>query len=339
MPGHDIITVGASAGGVEALAELAARLPGDLPASVFVALHVPSHGSSVLPRILSRRGPLPARHAEDGEPVVPGRIYVAPPDHHLLIHRRAVRLSRGPRENGVRPAVDPLFRSAARWYGPRVVGVVLSGALDDGSAGLSAIKGRGGIAVVQDPADALFAGMPRHAIEAVAVDHVLPVAGIPTLLDGLARQEAAGEGGGGLVDEIGTGVADFDLDAIRRDHRPGTPLGFACPDCAGVLREIQDGDLVRYRCRVGHAWSPTGLLAEQSDALGTALRTAFRALEERAALAARMADRFRSQGRDSVAARFVSQARAARGRSALIRRVLMEEEPDAEPAGPGDEPG
>ena len=179
MSGHDMITIGASAGGVEALTELVRGLPVDLPASVFVSLHVPPHGTSMLPQILSRRGPLPAHHARDGEPIEPGRIYVAPPDLHLLIHQGVVRLSRGPRENGFRPAIDPLFRTAARWHGPRVVGVILSGTLDDGTAGLLAIKERGGFAVVQDPDDALFPGMPRNAMDVVHVDHVLPASEHP----------------------------------------------------------------------------------------------------------------------------------------------------------------
>jgi len=333
MTGHDIITIGASAGGVEALTELVRGLPADLPASILVALHVPSHGMNVLPQILSRNGPLPARHAEDGEPIRPGRIYVARPDYHLLVDRGVVRLSRGPRENGVRPAVDPLFRSAAWWHGPRVVGVVLSGTLDDGTAGLLAIKQRGGIAVVQDPADALFPGMPRSALEIVSVDHVAPLGAMASLVDQLARQATDGVEPAPRpeVIEQEAEMAEFDLGAIHRDERPGTPSGFACPDCAGVLWEIQDGDLIRFRCRVGHAWSPTSLLAEQSDALETALWTAFRALEERAALAARTAERFRSRGQDRVADRFVAQAGESRERAAVIRRVLLKPAAAAEP--------
>jgi two-component system chemotaxis response regulator CheB len=335
MKGHDIITIGASAGGVEALREMARQLPADLPAAVFVVLHVSPHAASILPQLLSRSGPLPASHAVDGEPIRPGRIYVAPPDHHLLIHQDSIRLSRGPRENGVRPAVDPLFRTAARWHGPGVVGVVLSGTLDDGAAGLLAIKERGGVAVVQDPDDALFPWMPRAAMDVVAVDHVLPASGISELINRLARSGPAGQGDGPVPDdmEIESAMAEFDLDAIQGDDRPGTPSGFACPDCAGVLWEIHDGEMVRYRCRVGHAWSPTSLLAEQSKALEVVLWTAFRALEERAAMAARMAEQFRSRGQVRSAARFVDQARDAKAKSAVIRRVLMKEEPPAERAG------
>lgn len=342
MKGHDIITVGASAGGVEVLGTLVAGLPADFPASVFVVLHVPSHSGSMLPQILSRRGPLPASHAEDGQAIEPGRIYVAPPDQHLLIHEGVIRLSRGPRENGFRPAIDPLFRTAARWYGPRVVGVVLSGTLDDGAAGLLAIKERGGVAVVQDPDDAMFPWMPRAAMDVAAVDHVLPASDIPEILVRLALEDPAGKGGGTVPDgmEIESAMAEFDLDAIQGDERPGVPSGFACPDCAGVLWEIQDGEMVRYRCRVGHAWSPTSLLAEQAKSLEVALWTAFRALEERAALATRTAERFRSRGREGSALRFEDQARQARERSTLIRQVLVQKDLNAEmPRDPGVEGG
>lgn len=188
MPHRDVVVVGASAGGVEALRELVHGLPADLPASVLVVRHVPPESQSALPRILARSGPLPAAHALDGEELRPARIYVAPADFHMLVEDGRIRLVRGPRENLHRPAVDPLFRSAAAAYGRRVVGVVLTGALDDGTAGLATIKRCGGVAVVQDPADATFSSMPASALRNVRVDHSVPLAGIAPLLDRLVRE-------------------------------------------------------------------------------------------------------------------------------------------------------
>ncbi|MBO3462393.1 MAG: chemotaxis protein CheB [Aetokthonos hydrillicola CCALA 1050] len=187
MPVHDIIVIGASAGGVEALSYLVSKLPQNLNASLFVVLHVPSHGTSVLPRILSRAGVLPVSHAKDAEPIVKGHIYVAPPDYHLLVKPKYITLSRGPRENGHRPAIDPLFRTAARGYGERVVGVVLTGSLDDGTAGLKAVKIRHGRAVVQSPEDAMYPGMPLSAVQNVDnIDYILPLSEIPNILINLA---------------------------------------------------------------------------------------------------------------------------------------------------------
>jgi two-component system, chemotaxis family, protein-glutamate methylesterase/glutaminase len=189
MPGHDIIVVGASAGGVEALRVLVGKLPRDLPAAVLVVLHVSPEHKSILPRILTGAGPLPAEHAKDGELLEPGRIYVAPPDRHMVVDDGVVRLTRSPPERGHRPAVDSLFHSAARFHGARVVGVVLSGALDDGTAGLVAVKKRGGVTVVQDPEEALCADMPRSALEHLEVDYCLPTAQIAALIDKLAHQK------------------------------------------------------------------------------------------------------------------------------------------------------
>ena len=327
MPGHDIIAIGASAGGVEALTQLVKGLPADLPAAVFMVLHVPAHGTSVMPQILSRNGPLPAAHARDGEPIQPGRIYIAPPDNHLLIHDGKVRLSRGPRENGHRPAVDPLFRSAARWYGRRVVGVILSGALDDGTAGLTAVKQRGGVAIAQDPDDAFYPSMPRSALENVAVDHALPLAQIPATLVRLAHAPVVPGGEETVPDdmELEAELSELGLDVLQGDKHPGTPSGFACPDCGGALWELRDGELIRFRCRVGHAWSVTSLLSEQAEALESALWTALRALEERAALAQRLCDRLRERGHERPALRFEEEAREAHRRAAVIRQVLLTE--------------
>jgi len=326
MPDHDIVVVGASAGGVEALVGLATSLPADLPAAVFVVLHVPSTGTSALPGILSRHGRLPAAHVKDGEPIELGRIYVAPPDHHLLLRSGHVHLARGPRENGHRPAVDPLFRSAAREYATRVIGVVLSGALDDGTAGLAAIRSRGGLAVVQEPADALYPGMPTSALRHVRVDHVVPVASMGELLARLAEEPAGPPPGPVPTDmKVEVDVEGFSLEAMEGD-RPGTPSGFSCPDCNGVLWQLRDGDLQRYRCRVGHAWSPESLLTSQSEALEAALWIALRSLEERAALARRLAEPARRRGHQITAARFEEQADEAQQAARVVRDLLLDRE-------------
>ncbi len=337
--GHDIIVIGASAGGVEALTNLVARLPADLPAAVFIVLHIPAYGASVLPGILSRHGPLPAVHPTGGESVQNGHIYVAPPDHHLLVEKDGtVRLTRGPHENGHRPAVDTLFRSAARAYGPRVVGVVLTGTLDDGTAGLQAIKRRGGLAVVQNPEDALFASMPRCAIEGVTVDHIAPLAEIGPTLARLAHspvprvKEAPMPRD--LEDEFK--AAEFDIKALET-RREGKPSAYACPDCHGVLWEVEEDDLLRFRCRVGHAFSPESLLASQSDALEDALWAALRALEESAALAERLSERAGGRGHGLAADRFAQQASDARARAATIRQALLGGQIIAESGPPGAE--
>jgi two-component system chemotaxis response regulator CheB len=325
MPGRDIIVVGASAGGVEALVQFVRGLPSALPAAVFVVLHVLPHGTSVLPSILRRAGHLPAEHAKDGEPIVPGRVYVAPPDFHMLLKDGQVRLARGPTENSHRPAIDPLFRTAARRYGRRVVGVVLSGVLDDGTAGMLAIKCRGGLAVVQDPADVLYAGMPQNVLEHLAVDHSLRAAEIGPLLAGLAVEslQPLPEPAIPAEMEMESDMAEMEPVALQNANRPGVPSGFGCPECNGTLWELHDGDLVRYRCRVGHAWSPDSLLAKQSDGLEAALWTALRALEERAVLAGRMADRADQRGYDLVAAKFRVQVGEAEGHAKVIRDVLL----------------
>jgi two-component system chemotaxis response regulator CheB len=320
---RNVIVIGASAGGVEALRTLVKALPADLPAAVLIVLHVPSYGGSVLPAILQRSGNLPARHPIDGERVTEGKIIVAPPDHHLVIHDWRIRLTRGPRENGHRPAIDVLFRSAARSVGARSIGVVLSGVLDDGTAGLAAITARGGLALAQDPRDALYPAMPLNAIENVPVEHVASADQLGHLLAELCKQEFP------EVDvppselmEIETDVAMMDDDAMDERDRPGRPSGFSCPDCNGVLWEIHDGDLVRYRCRVGHAWSSESLFGEQAQQLEAALWMALRGLEEKAALARTMGERARERNSPLTAARFTEQAEEASRAAVLIRSML-----------------
>src|SRR5438270_4070057 len=230
-----IVVVGAAAGGVEALGALVRELPADLPAAVMIVLHVAAEHKSVLPRILSSAGPLPAKHARDGEPILPGRIYVAPPDHHLTIHDSHLRVVKGPRENGHRPAVDALFRTAAHTFGPRTIGVVLSGALDDGTAGLVAIKQQGGLAMVQDPNDALVEQMPRSALENVEIDHVLPVGEIGRLLPTLVCEHVNEEA---PRSPLLAAESALDLQGTTEGYiKVGDPSPLACPSCGGVLNE------------------------------------------------------------------------------------------------------
>jgi two-component system chemotaxis response regulator CheB len=326
MPRRDIIVIGASAGGVEALMELARRLPPDLPAAVFVVLHVPPQGTSVLPSILNRARTLPAVHPHDRQAIQPGRIYVAPPDYHMLLRDGKIALARGPRENRNRPAADPLFRTAARAYGPRVTGVVLSGALDDGTAGLSAIKSQGGLAIVQDPAEALYPSMPGNARDHIDVDYCLPVAEIAPLLVRLVQEPVPKRDRPPAVSrEMAeeADMADLDVAALQDPDRPGKPSVYGCPECGGVLWELVEGDLIHFRCRVGHAWSPDSLLAEQVVALEGALWTALRALEESAALSRQLAAQAEQRGFTRAAARFRAQEQNAEKHALVIRKVLL----------------
>ena len=324
---RNLVVVGASAGGVEALTTLVAGLPRDFPAAVLVVLHVPSSGTSALPAILRRSGALRAEHATDEEELVPGRILVAPPDHHVIVYDGHVTLSRGPRENGQRPSVDVTFRSAARMHGPRTIGVVLSGSLDDGAAGLLAISLRGGVGVVQDPSDALHPGMSLSAIEAASPEHVLPVAKIPSLLTDLVNESVPDRGpeesAATRLMEVETAMAEMDADTIRDAPEAfGQPAGFSCPDCNGSLYVLREGGLERYRCHVGHGWSPKSLLAQQSASMESALWVALRTLEEKAALSATMSREASERGHDRSAERFAENERDSTHAAGLVRDLI-----------------
>lgn len=324
MAGHDIIVIGASAGGVEALSQIVRSLPPDLPAAIFIVLHIAPHGISVLPSILNRRSALRASHPEDGTEIEYGHVYIAPPDLHLLVERGHIHLARGPRENRHRPAVDPLFRSAARAYNRRVVGVILSGALDDGTAGLSAVKQRGGLAIVQDPEEALYDGMPRSAIENVEVDYVLPLKEIVSVLVKLASdnvEETNNPANPELA--IETDMAQLDMAAVQSKDRPGQESPYSCPECGGVLWELTNSNLLRFRCRTGHAYSTESLLAEQSEAIEEAMWTALRALKEKSDLVQRMAEKAKKQNHPISALRFEKQIEEAETHAEVIRQVLL----------------
>lgn len=325
MLARNIIVIGASAGGVEALIQVVKGLPVDLPAAIFMVLHITPYGKSVLPSVLSRAGWMPAVHPRDYETIQMGRIYVAPPDYHLLVKPGYVRLTRGAKENGHRPAVDPLFRTAAAAYGHHVVGVVLSGTRDDGSLGMLEIKNAGGITIVQDPSDAAYPGMPRSAMERVEVDHVLPLKDIATRLQQLVHDPVEGAKGSapGNADEIPTDVAELEGEELVAMERSGLPSGFICPDCGGSLWEMEQKGLLHFRCRVGHAWSPDSLLEEQAVELEEALWTALRALEEHSALAQRVAKSARSRSNEPVATRFERQLVDLQRRAVVIRRLLQ----------------
>jgi two-component system, chemotaxis family, protein-glutamate methylesterase/glutaminase len=298
MAQRDIIVIGASAGGIAALTTLLSTLPPDFPAALFVVVHIPPSTVSRLPEILSRAGPLLAAHAQHGEAIAPGRIYVAPPDRHLLIRPGWVELIRGPRENHTRPAIDPLFRSAARAYGPRVIGIVLSGALYDGSMGLLAVKTRGGVALVQDPQDAAFESMPQSALRTVEADVVVPVAEMARVLMALVQDAVPDEGGLPMIDEDERmeAVVAADFAEQASDGRAEETTIYTCPDCGGVLWQDGAGSRLRFRCHVGHAYAPELLLSQKSEELEAALWSSLRLLKEKATLTRQLAARTRAGG-------------------------------------------
>ncbi len=329
MATRDIIVIGASAGGVQALAELVAYLPARLPAAVFIVLHIPSNVPSLLPAILERESGLPVAAATDGEPIVKGRIYVAPPDHHLLIEDSRVRLVHGPKENLHRPSIDALFRSAARWAGPRVIGVVLTGARTDGKVGMRAVKMRGGITIVQDPKEAPFSSMPISVMQDIKVDYSLPIRAIAPLLTELSKQTAEEEGAYPVPDqvEIEARIAQQEMEAgelIASVERLGKISKLTCPDCHGALWEIYDQELLRYRCHVGHAFSAEALTDGQTEMLETALWSAVRALEEKMVLARRIVERARKSNHERAVNIFEKRAREAEEQSSVIRNLLLE---------------
>jgi two-component system chemotaxis response regulator CheB len=326
MPGRDIIVIGASAGGVDALSNLVGQLPSGFPASLFVVSHFPAGGRSVLPQILSRSGPLLATHAAQREPFHPGHIHVAPPDRHLLLGPDGrMRLSRGARENHHRPAVDPLFRSAARYYGPRVIGIILTGALHDGTAGVMAVRAAGGLAIVQDPDEALVAAMPQNAADVAGADYVVRLAEMAPLLVQLVHDPVTEEHGAEAMDPIDRmpELVDQDMARQARNDRVGEVSVYTCPECGGALWQVDETGHVRFRCHVGHAYGGEVLLSEQTEALEAALWTAVRTFKEKRVLASQLAHRERSAGHHETAARFDEQARQAAQFGDLIQQLVL----------------
>ena len=327
MSNQDIIVIGASAGGIDALKEIARGLPQGLKAAIFVVMHISPEGPGVLASILNHAGPLPASKATDQEKIRLGQVYVAPPDRHLLIENGHLRVTAGPKENRFRPAVDPLFRSAAKAYGPRVIGVILTGNLDDGTAGLRVIKQHGGTAVVQDPKDALYPSMPRSAMQHVEVDYCLPVKEIAPLLVSLINAPAK-EGVHPVSEEVRVEVnIAKENNALEAGVlKLGTPSNFACPECHGVLLQIKEGDRIRFRCHTGHAYSLDSLLGEITERIEESLWDTIRSVEESVLLLRQMADQLSQHNHTSAAAFLRQKAQEAQQRSNLVRQAVISHE-------------
>jgi two-component system chemotaxis response regulator CheB len=315
-----LIVVGASIGGVVALRSLVRHLPRELLAPVLVVLHVGSN-PSVLPELLAAKSALPCRHAVDGEPLRDGHLLVAPPDHHLLVEGNLVRLSRGPKEHHTRPAIDPLFRSAALARGEGVIGVVLSGLLDDGTAGLQAIKARGGIAIVQDPADAVEPSMPMSALKYVRVDHCVSIERLAPLLAELAARATAPALPAAAELQHEHALSLMHGDAMKHLNAIATPSTFVCPDCQGALWEIKGTRPPRYRCHVGHAFTLRSLEHSQSDATDEALWTAIRALQEKQLLLTRLAEERLREQDEREAQRLRAAAEDTQRHAELLREL------------------
>jgi two-component system chemotaxis response regulator CheB len=306
-----VIVIGTSMGGVEALLELVLGLPKELGAALFIVQHVSSSHDSLLADILGRNSALPVHWAREGERIEAGQIVVAPPGLHLRLGAERVSLDRGARHNGFRPAIDPVFLSAAHHFGPRAVGVLLTGALSDGVAGLMAIRGAGGVAIVQDPKDAYYPELPERAIETAGADHILPVRQIPPLLVSLAAEPPPAPGS--------WKTPPNDAAVVEAQAQTGTTFG--CPECGGVLVQVQQRPLV-YRCEVGHAYGGEELLEHQSEAVEAALWTAVRTFREQAVLAQRMARAERANAQEDQAQRFEDRAEVATRHAAALLKLL-----------------
>lgn len=322
-PGRDTVVVAASAGGLQPLSTLLHALPAGLPAALLVVLHVPATGSGNLARVLDRAGPLPASTAADGDSIKHGHVYVAPPDQHLLVIKDTVRLSHGPRQNRVRPAADPLFRSAALHAGPRVTAVVLSGALDDAALGSATVERRGGQVIVQDPDDADYGSMPRNAISATEHPIVVPAPALAGQVMRLAHQEQ----GTALADtpapeeELAAEINGLLAGTVETDTRSRSYSGLTCPGCGGPLYFSPGERAETFDCLVGHRWSPESLLEEHSAAVERAMWLAIRSLDERARLTGRLADAARGRGHRMSARQFSQVAEEAKRSADTLRKV------------------
>ena len=310
---RDIVVIGASAGGIEAVRQIASQLRQDIPAAVFVVVHLSPDSSGLLPTILNRRSRVPAHQPEDKETIEPGQIYVAAPDRHMMLEAGRVRMSRGPKHNRHRPAIDLLFRTAARNFGERVIGVVLTGFLDDGSSGLLAIKNAGGVAIIQSPEDAEVAFMPRNALQQVEPDYCVPLREIGQLINALTDVE----------DKVMAAAQADNGDGRGKSGKKRSQTSFTCPDCHGSIWQVNENGEIRYECRVGHAYSPSGMAAANDEDLERSLWYALRALEESAVLQEHLAQTAAGSNRQKAEKLFVQKAQERKQHAAVLRELLV----------------
>jgi len=327
MERRDIIVVGASAGGVTALKDFVQNLPKDFKGSVFIVLHIPPYTESRLPMILSKAGPLEAVHPQDEEEIMPGKIYVASNDYHLLIARDKVMVKRGPKENRFRPSIDALFRSAAYIYGSRVVGIIFSGILNDGVSGLWTIKQHGGLAIVQNPDDAEQPQLPQNALEYVEPDYVKPASEIGPLISQLVSEKAPKQKQlpekelKQLEAEVLIAMKGnaFEMGIINL----GEFTPFTCPECHGALVKLAEGDIIRFRCHTGHAYTASSLLAEVSELVESDLWRSLRTLEEMTMLLSNIGEQFEKMNNPEAASLFYAKAKESTKRARNIHDAVF----------------
>lgn len=327
---RDIVVIGASAGGVTALIDLVKSIPKDFAGSIFVVLHVPSSSPSNLPGILKRAGLLNAVHPKDGVQIQRGKIYVAPPDHHILLEGTRVLVKKGPEENRFRPSIDALFRSAAYVYGPRVIGVVLSGLLNDGTSGLWSVKRLGGVTIIQEPEDAAYPSMPLNVLEYVKVDHTVPASQIGPLLSKLTAEKASRRP---KISKTELEFLKMEVTISKQDNafsmgimNEGNLTPFTCPECHGVLVRLIEGKFIRFRCHTGHAYTASTLLADLSKSVEETLWQSMRGLEETTLLLKHIARHFKEQGQKKAAAIFLKKAKMTSKRARVIHDSVFTQE-------------
>ncbi|WP_426233048.1 chemotaxis protein CheB [Pararhizobium sp. DWP3-4] len=320
MAPNTVIAIGASAGGVGALRSLVAGLPASFAAPVLIVLHIGAHRSE-LPAILTAAGPMPAKHAQDGERIKPGQIYLAPPDRHMIVVDGLVRLLRGPKENCARPAVDPLFRSIAENYGPDAIGVILTGNLNDGTAGLYDIKKRGGIAVAQAAYDAAYPDMPNSAAAHVALDYCLPLADLAGLLlklvGGKMEREAAMANRHSLTEN----EQHPEVVTSGTFERPFT---VTCPDCGGALKRFEHGSIVKFGCHIGHTYTAEIMASAQFEEMEKVMRAAVRFLNERAEFCLQMAE-YSHRSEPDISSQWHEASKQALDRAYKLRDLVEQE--------------